>query len=266
MKRSIFPLAILLFSTLLLLNALIEYRSVYMQEDNLLSSFAPDKPWPKPTASTAPQEDETPQPEVELPDNPIDFAALQEQYPEVVAWIQIPNTNINYAVMQSGTDTPEDFYLSHNEAGEKKKYGSIYIQKYNHADFSDPNTILYGHNMASGSMFANVHKFKKKAFFEENEYLYIYRPGHVLTYRIYSVFTHNSRHLLWAYDFETEEGFQTYIDKTLNPKTSTKQVREGVTPTTADRLVTLSTCVDGSSTSSTRLLLVAVLVEDTPTK
>ena len=208
--------------------------------------------------------DETPSAEEpELPDNPVDFAALQAEFPEAVAWIRVPDTPIDYAVMQSGTKTNEDFYLTHNEAGEETPLGSIYIQKYNHADFSDPNTILYGHNIRGAKMFGGIHKFKKADYFNEHEYLYIYTPGHVLTYRIYALFDHSSRHLLWAYDFDTEEGYQKFINKTLNPKTYYRQVREGVTPTTADRLVTLSTC---QNSGDGRLLLVAVLIDDTLTK
>ena len=263
MKRRIIPLLVLCISTALLLGTLTEYRYVFTIEENALSDYAPTMPQAEPTSPAPQPEPEEPQPE--LPDNPVDFAALQEQYPDVVGWIQVPDTNINYAIMQSGADTAEDFYLTHNEEGEKKKYGSIYIQKYNHADFSDPNTILYGHNMANGSMFANVHKFKKKDFFNSHEYLYVYLPGHVLTYRIYSLFTHNPRHLLWAYDFESEAGIQRFIDKTLNPNTSIKRVRDGVSPTPTDRLLTLSTCVDGSDDTD-RLLLVAVLESDTLTK
>lgn len=263
MKQRIIPLLALCLSTLLLVGGLAEYRQAFPIGNNVLADYAPTMPQTPPTSPAPQPEPDEPQPE--LPDNPVDFAALQAEHPDVVAWIQVPDTNINYAVMQSGADTAEDFYLTHNEAGEKKRSGSIYIQKYNHADFSDPNTILYGHNMANGSMFANVHKFKKKDFFNSHEYLYVYLPGHVLTYRIYSLFTHNPRHLLWAYDFETEEGIQRFIDKTLNPNTSTRRVREGVSPTTADRLITLSTCVDGSDDTD-RLLLVAVLESDTLTK
>ena len=138
-----------------------------------------------------------------------------------------------------------------------------YTQKHNSKAFDDPNTLIYGHNMGNGSMFADVHKFKKGSFFEENEYLYVYLPGHVLTYRIYALFDYSSRHLLWAYDFTSDEGYQKFIDKTLNPRTYNRLVREGVTPTTADRVVTLSTC---QNTGDGRLLLVAVLVEDTLTK
>lgn len=222
-----------------------------------------------PTAPTTSTPTDEPAP---LPDNPVDFAALQAEYPEAVAWITVPNTKINYVVMQSGPDTEEDFYLTHNEAGKKDSSGSIYIQRYNRADFSDPNTVLYGHNMKGGKMFANVHLFKDKEFLEENEYLYIYTPGHVLKYRIYSLFSWEVRndrgkikHLLWAYDFDTEAGYREFLDKTTDPNTRIKRVREGVAPTTDDKVVTLSTCISGQNNTG-RLLLVAVLEEDTLTK
>ena len=199
----------------------------------------------------------------ELPDNPVDFAALTAEFPEAVAWIRIPDTAIDFVVMQSGENTKEDFYLDHNEEGEKSRSGAIYMQKYNMANFSDPNTILYGHNMSGGKMFGGIHKFKKADYFNEHEYLYIYMPGHVLTYRIYSLFDFDDRHLLWAYDFTTAEGRQKFIDKTLKPKTYNRLVRQGVTPTPDDRFITLSTC---QNTGDGRLLLVAALVEDTKTK
>ena len=236
----------------------------------ILITVQPYLPVPSPTVEytpiiTEPEIPETPpeEPEPELPDNPVDFAALQAEFPEAIGWIRIPDVGIDYAIMQSGEVTPEDFYLDHNEAGKKDRNGSIYIQKYNTPDFSDPNTVIYGHNMSGYKMFGAVHKFKKANFFEKNEYLYIYTPGHVLKYRIYSLFTYGTDHLLWTYDFSEEKGIQAFINKTLNPKTYTKQVRAGVTPTTADKLVTLSTCLNSGEG---RLLLVAMLEEDILTK
>ena len=165
------------------------------------------------------------------------------------------------------------FYLQHAWDKIPSFYGSVFLEQSNSSDLSDFNTILYGHRMKDGSMFAALHKFKKADFFEENQYIYVYTPGHWMTYRIYAVFSYEERnpntggikHLLWAYDFDTEEGKQAFIDKTLNPQTRIKRVRDGVTPTTADRLITLSTCIDGSQTSG-RLLLVAVLESDILTK
>lgn len=236
----------------------------------ILVAVKPYLPSPAPTVAftpvvTVPEPPTQSDTEPELPDNPVDFAALQAEFPEAVAWIRVPDTTIDYAVMQSGPDTKEDYYLDRNEAGEKDRNGSIYIQKYNEADFSDPNTILYGHNMRNYHMFGEVHRFKKANFFNQHEYLYVYTPGHVLKYRICAVFKHNSRHLLWAYDFTTDEGRQTFIDQVFNPKASIQQVRDGVAVTPDDRLVTLSTCLN-SREGEGRLLLVAVLVEDMETK
>lgn len=237
---------------LLVVSALLVGK-MYLPVQTPADPYAPDVTVPEPPPAAQP----------ELPDNPVDFTALQAEFPEAVAWIRIPDTAIDFAVMQSGTNTKEDFYLDHNEAGEASELGAIYIQKYNHADFSDPNTILYGHNIRGGKMFGGIHKFKKEDYFNDHEYLYVYTPGHVLTYRIYALFDYGTRHLLWAYDFTTEEGYQQFIDKTLNPRTYNRLVREGVTPTTADRVVTLSTC---QNSGDGRLLLVAVLVEDMKTK
>lgn len=270
-KQRMYPLAVLFLSTVLLVLALVKYRQTFVGLTRPTDAYAPTRLLPVKVVD--PDRPQPGEPELlALPDNPIDFASLQEEYPEAVGWITVPNTNINYVIMQSGPDTPEDFYLNHLENGKKQGSGSIYIQRHNTADFTDPNTVIYGHNMGDGSMFANVHKFKKKDFFEENDTLYIYTPGHVLVYRIYSLFSYDVRnpsggvkHLLWAYDFDTEEGIQAFIDKTLDPQVRTKQVREGVTPTTEDRFVTLSTCIDGRQNSG-RLLLVAVLEEDIKTK
>lgn len=273
-KQRMYPLAVLLLSTVLLVAALIRYQEIFYVMTRPTEGYAPTQALSDPVK--VPDEDKVPPTEPELsalPDNPVDFAALQEEFPEAVGWITVPDTNISYAIMQSGPDTPEDFYLNHLENGKKHGSGSIYMQRYNTAEFTDPNTILYGHNMGDGSMFANVHKFKKKDFFEEHDTLYVYIPGHQLVYRIYSVFSYDERnpetggvkHLLWAYDFDTEEGRQAFIDKTLHPKSYIKRVREGVIPTTEDRFVTLSTCIDGRQDSG-RLLLVAVLEEDILTK
>lgn len=258
MRHIIFRGLWAIFSCLLIVASLMVVKP-YLPVPSPTVEFTPTVTVPEPPPV------ETPNEEPPLPDNPVDFAALQAEFPEAVAWIRIPDVGIDYAIMQSGPDTKEDYYLDRNEAGEKDRNGSIYMQKYNMADFSDPNTILYGHNMRGYKMFGAVHKFKKADFFKENEYLYIYIPGHVLKYRIYSLFTFGSKHLLWEYDFSEEAGRQAFIDKTLKPKTSIKQVREGVTPTPDDRFVTLSTCLDGSQNTG-RLLLVAVLEEDMKTK
>lgn len=197
-----------------------------------------------------------------LPDNPVDFAAKQAENPDICAWISIPGTVIDYAVLRSGNDTEENFYLHRDEQRNYRYAGSIYMQKINAPDFSDPNTILYGHNMRNGSMFAALHKYKKAAFFNENQYIYVYIPGHILTYRIYSAFVYDDRHILNSFNFYDDAEYDAFLQQTLSPTSMTKQVRPDVAVTTEDRILTLSTC---TTRDSERYLVEGVLIHDQAT-
>lgn len=231
----------------------------------MLAHFLPRRPAadrlvPQPTTTTTAADKPAP-----LPDNPIDFAALQAKNPDTVAYIQIPGTIIDYPIMSSakGSDG-KDFYINHNADGTAHRAGAIYIQRYlNAPDFSDPNTVVYGHNMANGSMFSWLHQYKKKAFFDEHRTILIYTPGHILTYKVYSAFLYDNRHILNSFNFQNEEDYAAFIAQTLKPSTMTKQVRDDVSVTTQSRILTLSTC---AGSSSQRYLVVGVLIDDQPTK
>ena len=80
----------------------------------------------------------------------IDFSALDFQNPDVVAWIQIPGTQINYPVVQ-GKDN--DYYLHRDLNGQKSTAGTIFLDYADQADFSSLHNVLYGHHMKNGSMF-----------------------------------------------------------------------------------------------------------------
>lgn len=200
--------------------------------------------------------------EPELAENPIDFTSLKEKNPDIYAWIKIPGTSVDYAVLQSD-DEPEDYYLNHNLDGKYEFAGSIYSQMLNSKDFTDPNTILYGHNMNNGSMFASLHKFRNKEFFDNNKYIYIYTPGHILTYEIYSAYRFDSRHILYAYDLNNKEIFREYVEMTKNPKSAIVNVRSETQVTADDRIITLSTCI---TNDNYRYLVQGVLIDDQPTK
>lgn len=197
-----------------------------------------------------------------LPENPIDFASLQEINSEIYAWIRIPNTNIDYPVAQSATD--DGFYLHHDIYGKYVFAGTIYTEMQNRKDFSDPNTILYGHNMSKGYMFQNLYKFQKEDFFESNREFYIYTLGHILTYTVFSAYQYDDRHILNSFDFSNEEVFASYLESAKNPTFMLKNVRHDINVTTKDKIVTLSTCLgDGKKY---RYLVQGVLTNDQPTK
>ncbi len=200
---------------------------------------------------------------VVLADNPINFKALWEENPEICAWIKLDGTVIDYPILRSGNDTPEDFYLDHDMYGVKKRAGSIYIQRLNSGDFTDKNTLIYGHNMLNGTMFAALKKFRNKDFFEQNQTITVYTPGHIYTYKIFSAFLYDDRHILNAFYLDPEEGHPKFLEDCLNPPTFVKNVREGVEVTENDKIITLSTC---TSAEKERYLVTAVLVNDTLTK
>ena len=199
----------------------------------------------------------------ELKDNPIDFAAEKKEYPDIYAWIDIPNTNISYPVVQSPTD--DSYYLNHNAKKEYTKAGAIYSELKNNKDFSDPNTVLYGHNMLNGSMFRDLHKFRKdEEFWNNNKYIYIYTPGHILTYEICAAYKYDNRHILNSFDFSDEAIFEEYLETVKNPKSLIVRKREPQVEINKDsKILTLSTCI---SDPAYRYLVQGVLIKDEPTK
>ena len=197
-----------------------------------------------------------------LPDNPIDFAPLIEKNIDVYAWIKIPNTVIDYPVLQT-TDKSDSFYLNHDIDGNYKFAGCIYSEKKNRTDFSDRNTVLYGHNMLNGTMFQNLHKFRDKSFFDENKYIYIYTPKHIFTYEIFAAYKYDNRHLLNSFNYSDDAVFQEYLDYIKNP-TSMLVNRRDVDLNLESKILTLSTCIGNES--NFRYLVQGVLISDERTK
>ena len=195
-------------------------------------------------------------------DNPVSFEELRAINPDVYAWIYIPDTNINYPVLQSPSD--DNFYLSHNVYKSYSFPGAIYSQKsYNKTDWSDRVTVLYGHNMASGAMFANLHKFEDKSFFDSHPYIYIYGENRKLVYQVVSAYAYDDIHILNSYDFSDDKVFKSWLEDAKNPHSMNSNVRSGVQLDLKSKMLVLSTCPNNSSG---RFLVQGVLVKDEQTK
>ena len=109
------------------------------------------------------------------PDFPEDvetFDDLQKKNPDVIGWITIYGTNIDYPVLHSKEDN--DFYLNHNALKEPEGGGSIFMDYRNHGDFSDFNNILHGHHMAHRKMFGDLDLFVDEDFFQKHEFGNLY--------------------------------------------------------------------------------------------
>ena len=107
--------------------------------------------------------------DVDIPQKNLDWESMHGLNKDIYAWITIPNTQIDYPILQHETD--DSYYLSHNMDGSKGYPGCIYTEKANYKDFLDFNTVIYGHNMKSGMMFRNLHDFEDRTFFDNNKYI-----------------------------------------------------------------------------------------------
>ena len=200
----------------------------------------------------------------DLPINPIDFDALKAQNDDICGWINFDCLDIDYPIVCAGENKPEEYYLRRDLEGKYSTAGTIFIQKVNAVDFSDPCTVIYGHNMTNLTMFGTLKKFREKEFFDQNEYFKIYKPGHILKYAIKSAFVYDDRHINYSFNnFETETDFLNFAEEVKNPKSLVKNVRESVEIKPDSKLAVLSTC---TNVDTERYLVVGVLVEDTKTK
>lgn len=102
----------------------------------------------------------------------VDFDGLKAQNPDVAAWIQIPALEVSYPVVK-GTDN--EYYLHHMFDGQEHKNGSIFIDYHNQADFTDHNTIIYGHNMKNGSMFGTLSRYQEESLYRVRIFIFMCR-------------------------------------------------------------------------------------------
>lgn len=111
--------------------------------------------------------------EIEFSPIGIDFESLLAANSDIIGWIYCEDTVINYPVLQ-GEDN--DFYLHHTYEGDYSVAGSIFVDTTNRPGFVDSNTVIYGHHMKNGSMFASLEKWKDQEYYEEHPVMWLLTP------------------------------------------------------------------------------------------
>lgn len=164
-----------------------------------------------------------------------DLAALREVNPDVVAWIRIPETRIDYPIMQ-GQDN--DYYLNRDWTGVPNVVGSIFLEHRNDPSLTDFNTILYGHNMAGGAMFHDLHKFNYEAYRGEIPYIYIITDSGVLRYEVFATYDAALDSATYGLSFTKAKTRADFLTHSLE----SSLFDTGVVPELTDQILTLSTC------------------------
>ncbi len=158
---------------------------------------------------------------------------LKDINSEYKFWINIPNTEIDYPVVQSKDN---EFYLENNFYREKDIAGTIFID-YNNDISNDKNLILYGHNMRNGSMFADINRFKEKDFFDNGK-IKIIKDGKEYFYEVFSVFIESSSQVNLKNKFVSNDEFDEYINNLKNKSIYKKDISKG----DISNIITLYTC------------------------
>lgn len=181
----------------------------------------------------------------------VDLEALQKENKEAAAWIRFDSMDLSYPVMYSGDN---EKYLHRDLDGKDSKAGSLFIDEKNSPDFSDRDTIIYGHNMKNLSMFGRLKKYKKDGFYKDNQYFTIYTTTKAYRYHIFSYFDIDETNDFFFTSYESDDAMASLIS-TMKKKSYTNT---GVEVSKEDKVVTLSTC----SAEGYRFLVNAVLEEE----
>ena len=169
-----------------------------------------------------------------------DYSGLANENQDFRFWLDIPNTNISYPVVQSADN---DEYLRKTFDGNKRSSGSIFIDA-NIRDYQkSKNLIIHGHNMKSGSMFGILPSYRNIDFYNRHPLIYLYTPSGVMVYQVFSCYTipeNIDETLVYRIAFETDEEYVSFLES-LEQKS---EIKTGVDLTSTRSLLTLSTCTN----------------------
>ncbi|MBQ6834719.1 MAG: class B sortase [Lachnospiraceae bacterium] len=165
----------------------------------------------------------------------MNLKTLQDQNPDILGWIMIPDSKLSYPYLQ-GEDN--DYYLNHTWEHVETIAGSIYLEHLVNGDLSDYNTIIYGHRMRDKSMFGNLTYFTDPEYLEEHPHVYLVNDEGCYTYRIFSAHEAGVTEQTYRIGEVDEEGRQMYIDWAMDHSV----IDTGVEPTTDQRILTMVTC------------------------
>jgi len=205
-----------------------------------------------PLSPTAPQQKPEPPMDVHVRFlQEINIWSLRQINPDVLGWIYIPDTVISYPLMQ--TDS-RDEYLSKAWDGTPNGSGSIFLEQKNNRNFTDFNTILYGHHMTNGTMFGSVKHYKDQSYGDSHPYIYICTADRIFRYRVFAAYDapveSDTYRLFFPDDSVKAQALEHFGNSNL--------LSTGIYPTPEDRILTLSTCT-GTGIYTNRIVVQAVL-------
>lgn len=181
----------------------------------------------------------------------INWNKLLDINSDIIAWIRIPNTNINYPIVKGNNNNQ---YLHHNIYGKYCKGGCPFVDSATITPFSDFNTIIYGHNLDNGSMFSNVKKYKNREYSKEHNTIEVYLPDD--TINKYCVFAFGEVN---ANDYDVYNVYADDLDRYYETTKKYNVLEIEQDYDTTKPIITLSTCTNKNR--NRRYVLQAYLIK-----
>lgn len=167
----------------------------------------------------------------------VDFKQLQADYPDIVAWLYCPETAINYPVCQYDDNA---YYLNRLPNGQYNSGGTLFVDCLNQKNFADPNTIIYGHHMNDGSMFAKLVDYAYQDYYDKHPVMYLNTPKYNYRIELFAGYVTSADALDTTYriSFTDDNEYNNVIDQIIAQSKFTSDVK----PEPGDKILTLSTC------------------------
>lgn len=238
-------LGVLIFSAI----QLMDYDSENKESDQFSQDLREQAVIAVPLPSLPEAEEETiPSIPEELPEEPlptypaisytipimVDFPLLQEENPDIIGWLYCEDTPINYPIVQAEDN---DYYLYRLPDGTSNISGSIFADFRNLPDFSDPNTIIYGHNMKNGTMFSTLRNYRQQSYYDAHPTLWILTPERAFRVDLLAGYITPSDADIYNV-FSSAEEMQPVLAQVIEDST----FRPAEVPEDIQNIVTLSTC------------------------
>ncbi|VDZ27709.1 class B sortase [Staphylococcus aureus] len=182
------------------------------------------------------------------------FESLEKINKDIVGWIKLSGTSLNYPVLQGKTNHD---YLNLDFEREHRRKGSIFMDFRNELKNLNHNTILYGHHVGDNTMFDVLEDYLKQSFYEKHKIIEFDNKYGKYQLQVFSAYKTTTKDNYIRTDFENDQGYQQFLDETKRKSV----INSDVNVTVKDKIMTLSTCEDAYSETTKRIVVVAKIIK-----
>lgn len=166
----------------------------------------------------------------------MDFIELEKINSDIVGWISIDGTQINYPIVKGKNNS---YYLNRSFDKTWNSYGSIFMDYKSSSDFGDYNTFIYGHHTKNGSMFGELYKYMDIKFYEEHPYFYLYSKTESYKVYVFSAYLDKTTSPSYDRSYKTIDEYKEYLDLIISKSKYKTDVNVNYEN---DKIITLYSC------------------------